>query len=185
MSNVKKSTLIIALATSSVIYQAFAADAGNGRIKFTGTVINAPCSIALDSTDINVNLGQVANRVLETGNKYSQSVRYNINLQDCNLTTQGSGGAIYPALSKVNVTFSGIADATAPALLANTGSAKGVGVRLIGTDDALLKVGDTSPDINLTSGPNQIVFAARIEATNVPVTTGTVVSQATYALNYK
>lgn len=56
MSNVKKSTFIIALATLSVIYQALAADAGNGRIKFTGTVINAPCSIALDSTDINVDL---------------------------------------------------------------------------------------------------------------------------------
>ncbi|SUB27238.1 fimbrial protein [Yersinia pseudotuberculosis] len=94
MSNVKKSTFIIALATLSVIYQALAADAGNGRIKFTGTVINAPCSIALDSTDINVDLGQVANRVLETGNKYSQSVRYNINLQDCSLTAQGSGGPL-------------------------------------------------------------------------------------------
>ncbi len=46
-------------------------------------VINAPCSIPGDGT-INVDLGQVANKVLETGNKYSQSVQY-IQLENCDL----------------------------------------------------------------------------------------------------
>ncbi len=88
-------------------------------------------------------------------------------------------------MSKVSVTFGGVSDATAPALLANTGSAGGAGIRLIDTNGALLKVGDTGADVNLVTGPNQIVFAARVEATGAPVTTGTIVSQATYALNYK
>ena len=185
MSNFKKSAFIIALASSAFIFQAFAADEGNGRIHFTGTVINAPCSIAPNSTDISVDLGQVANKVLETGNKYSQNVQYSIDLQDCDLTEQTAGSVTYPAMSKVSVTFGGVSDATAPALLANTGSAGGAGIRLIDTNGALLKVGDTGADVNLVTGPNQIVFAARVEATGAPVTTGTIVSQATYALNYK
>lgn len=71
------------------------------------------------------------------------------------------------------------------ALLANTGSATGAGIRLIDANGALLKVGDTSADINLISGINQIAFAARVEATGTAVKAGTIVSQATYALNYK
>ncbi|CNI17091.1 fimbrial protein [Yersinia massiliensis] len=185
MSNLKKSALVIALASSAFISQAFAADEGNGRIHFTGTVINAPCSIAPDSTSIDVDMGQVANKVLETGDKYSQNVQYDINLQDCDLTEHTAGGVTYPAQSKVSVTFGGIPDALSPVLLVNTGSAGGAGIRLIDTNGALLKVGDTGADVNLITGPNLITFFARVEATGAPVTTGTIVSQATYALNYK
>ena len=185
MSNFKKSALIIALASSAFISQAFAADEGNGRIHFTGTVINAPCSIAPNSTDISVDLGQVANKVLETGNKYSQNVNYTIHLQDCNLTAQTAGTVEYPAMSKVAVSFAGTPDSSATELLANTGSAKGAGIRLIDANGDLLKVGDTSKDINLVTGNNELVFAARVESNTQPVSTGTIVSQATYALNYK
>lgn len=185
MLNFKKSALFIVLISSALTSQVFAASGGNGRINFTGTVISAPCSIAPNSTDINVNLGQVADNVLKTWNKYSQNVRYSIYLKDCNLTEQKVGAVVYPALSKVNVTFSGIADSAAPILLANTGSAGGVGIRLIDANGILLKLNDTSSDINLNTGQNQIVFAARVEANGELVTTGTIVSQATYALNYK
>ncbi|CNE74397.1 fimbrial protein [Yersinia nurmii] len=185
MSNFKKSVLATALISSAFISQVFAADEGNGRIHFTGTVINAPCSIAPNSTDINVDLGQVSNKVLETGNKHSENVSYNIDLQDCDLSEQTAGSVTYPAMSKVSVTFGGVSDASAAALLANTGSATGAGIRLIDANGALLKVGDTSADINLISGINQIAFAARVEATGTAVKAGTIVSQATYALNYK
>ncbi|MNF18857.1 hypothetical protein D3C80_2232090 [compost metagenome] len=56
---------------------------------------------------------------------------------------------------------------------------------MIDANGDLLKVGDTSKDINLVTGNNELVFAARVEANNQPVSTGTIVSQATYALNYK
>ncbi|AEX50350.1 fimbrial protein [Rahnella aquatilis] len=192
MFNAKKKTLIIAL-SAFISASAFAddttpptgADQGSGRIHFTGTVINAPCSIAAGDEDINVNMGQVANKVLESGNKYSQNVNYTIHLQDCDLTAQTAGTVEYPAMSKVAVSFAGTPDSSAAELLANTGSAKGAGIRLIDANGDLLKVGDTSKDINLVTGNNELVFAARVEANSQPVSTGTIVSQATYALNYK
>lgn len=103
MSNFKRSVLATAFISSAFISQAFAADEGNGRVHFTGTVINAPCSIAPNSTDINVDLGQVSNKVLETGNKHSENVSYNIDLQDCDLSEQTAGSVTYPAMSKVSV----------------------------------------------------------------------------------
>lgn len=194
MFNTKKKTLIIAL-SAVISAAAFAddptptapsgADQGSGRIHFTGTVINAPCSIAAGDEDINVNMGQVANKVLESGNKYSQNVNYTIHLQDCDLTAQTAGAVAYPAMSKVAVSFAGTPDSSLSELLANTGSAKGAGIRLIDANGDLLKVGDTSKDINLVTGNNELVFAARVEANSQPVSTGTIVSQATYALNYK
>lgn len=194
MFNTKKKTLIIAL-SAVISAAAFAddpapaapsgADQGSGRIHFTGTVINAPCSISPGDEDINVNMGQVANKVLESGNKYSQNVNYTIHLQDCDLTAQTAGTVAYPAMSKVAVSFAGTPDSSLAELLANTGSAKGAGIRLIDANGDLLKVGDTSKDINLVTGNNELVFAARVEANSQPVSTGTIVSQATYALNYK
>lgn len=189
MFNAKKNTLILAM-SAFVSASAFAdapvgADQGSGRIHFTGTVINAPCSVAPGDADINVDMGQIANKVLETGNKYSQNVGYTIHLQDCDLASQTAGDVEYPAMSKVGVTFGGTADSSVSELVANTGSAKGAAIRLIDANGDLLKVGDTSKDINLVTGNNELVFAARVEANNQPVSTGTIVSQATYALNYK
>ncbi|CAM3789925.1 MULTISPECIES: fimbrial protein [Rahnella] len=193
MFNTKNKTLVIAL-SALISASAFAADDptppagadnGSGRIHFTGTVINAPCSVAAGDEDINVNMGQVANKVLESGSKYSQNVNYTIHLQDCDLAAQTVGTVAYPAVSKVAVSFTGTPDSSATELLANTGSAKGAGIRLIDANGDLLKVGDTSKDIDLVTGNNNLVFAARVEANTQPVATGTLVSQATYALNYK
>ncbi|NTY87917.1 fimbrial protein [Serratia fonticola] len=189
MFNTNKNILIFAI-SALVSASAFAdapvgADQGSGRIHFTGTVINAPCSVAPGDEDINVNMGQVANKVLESGDKFSQSVNYTIHLQDCNLDEQTVGDVDYPTVSKVSVSFGGTADSSVADLLANTGSAKGAAIRLIDANGDLLKVGNASKDINLTTGNNELVFAARVEANNQPVSTGTIVAQATYALNYK
>ncbi|MGJ3353942.1 fimbrial protein [Providencia sp. Je.9.19] len=181
----------IALAT--IIVSSFAAgianaatvDQGSGVINFTGKVINAPCSLPGDGT-VNVDLGQVANKVLETGNKYSQQVQYTIALENCDLgeVKDASDVVLFPAVSKVKVTFTGTPDTAKKDLLANTGTSKGVGVRLINADGAMMKVGDTSVEIPLTDGPNKLTFNARVEANGSKVETGSIISQATYALNY-
>ncbi|MFU9136858.1 fimbrial protein [Erwinia tasmaniensis] len=194
MLNVRIKTAIIVLSTAMsassfaddpAVTAPTGTDQGSGRIHFTGTVINAPCSIAAGDEDINVDMGQIANKVLETGNKYSQNVNYVIHLQDCSLSAQTAGSVQYPAMSKVAVTFTGTPDGSKTDLLANTGSAQGAGIRLIDANGSLLKVGDTSAEIPLANGNNELMFAARVEANSQPVSTGTLVSQATYALNYK
>lgn len=177
---------IIASSFAAGIANAATIDQGSGVINFTGKVINAPCSLPGDGT-VNVDLGQVANKVLETGNKYSQQVQYTIALENCDLgEVKDTGGTniLFPAVSKVKVTFTGTPDTTKKDLLANTGTSKGVGVRLINADGATMKVGDTSVEMPLTDGPNKLTFNARVEANGDKVETGSIISQATYALNY-
>ena len=179
--------IVSALATGS----AFAADPqgsdqGSGRVHFTGSVINAPCSIAPGDEDINVDLGQVANKVLEAGNKYSQNVNYTIHLQDCSLSAaSSSSGTSYKDVSKVSVKFGGSSNANKGELLANTGGSQGVGIRLIDANGALMKVGDTSSDVTLVNGNNDLTFAARVEADGTDVKVGPIKGQTNYALNYK
>lgn len=176
---------IIAASFATGIANAATVDQGSGVINFKGKVINAPCTLPGDGT-VNVDLGQVANKVLETGNKYSQSVQYTIALENCDLgeVKDASDVVLFPAVSKVKVTFSGTPDSTKTELLANTGTSKGVGVRLINADGAVMKVGDTSVELPLVAGPNKLTFSARVEANGSKVETGSIISQATYALNY-
>lgn len=54
----KKALLAVSMATI-ISGSAFASEQGSGKIKFKGVVINAPCSIAPDSVDKEVDLGEV------------------------------------------------------------------------------------------------------------------------------
>ncbi|EDU9604355.1 fimbrial protein [Salmonella enterica subsp. enterica] len=167
-------------------------DYGHGTLHFTGSVINAPCSIAPGDEDIDVPLGQIANKVLEAGAGYSLTQPITIHLQDCDLTAQsgvvsGSGTVDYPAFSKVSVQFAGSADAKNADLYANTGTAQGVGIRLMDTmaGNVPLKANASSAEHGLTSGDNILKFGARLEKNGDAVATGTVAADVTYAMNYK
>lgn len=45
------------------------ADQGHGKVKFTGSIIDAPCSINPESVDQTVDLGQISNVALQNGGK--------------------------------------------------------------------------------------------------------------------
>lgn len=194
----KTNQLILAvLITGSMTGSALAAaptgaDYGHGTLHFTGSVINSPCSIAPGDEDIDVPLGQVANKVLEAGAGYSLTQPITIHLQNCDLTAQsgvtsGSGTVDYPAFSKVSVQFAGSADAKNADLYANTGTAQGVGIRLMDTmaGNVPLTANAASAEHGLTSGDNILKFGARLEKNGDAVATGTVAADVTYAMNYK
>ncbi|EMY1531175.1 fimbrial protein [Salmonella enterica subsp. enterica serovar Wedding] len=170
-------------------------DAGQGTIQFTGSVIDAPCSIPPDSQNIQVNLGQVNLKTLDGADKTSSSVPVTINLTGCSFT---EGAANAPAkYSKVAVSFP---DANSP----SGGAAKGEIVN--GAADAagnvviqLLKSDATSPvdltkinpsatdadniQLDATSSTNKLQFYARMMATGV-ATAGNVGATVTYKLHY-
>ena len=196
--NMKTNKLILAvLITGSMTGSALAAaptgaDYGHGTLHFTGSVINSPCSIAPGDEDIDVPLGQVANKVLEAGAGYSLTQPITIHLQNCDLTAQtgvisGTGTVDYPAFSKVSVQFAGSADAQNADLYANTGTAQGVGIRLMDTmaGNVPLMANAASAEHGLTSGDNILKFGARLEKNGDAVATGTVAADVTYAMNYK
>jgi type 1 fimbria pilin len=68
----KKALLAVAMAT--IVWFSICRRSGLGKIKFKGVVIDAPCSIAPDSVDKEVDLGEVTTAVINA-NKKSTPVR--------------------------------------------------------------------------------------------------------------
>ncbi|WP_349633074.1 fimbrial protein, partial [Salmonella enterica] len=66
-------------------------DAGQGTIEFTGSVIDAPCSIVPGDQNIKVNLGQVSLKTLDAANKYTSAVPVTINLTGCSFEAPATG----------------------------------------------------------------------------------------------
>jgi type 1 fimbria pilin len=67
-----KTLLAVAMATL-ISGSAFADDQGTGKIKFKGVVIDAPCSIAPDSVDKEIDLGQITTAVINANKNPRQS----------------------------------------------------------------------------------------------------------------
>lgn len=188
-SHVKK-TLLSMFATallSGVAFNALADDAnqGSGKITFKGEVIDALCSIAPGDEDQTINLGEVADTVLKSGQK-SLPVDVTIHLQDC-ILSDGTN-----TVDKVKITFSSASvDATDSNLLKNTlegniGGATDVGVRLVKSDNTNVTLG-TPITINFptTNSYQELNFKARMESLGRTATPGNVQAQANYVLDYK
>ena len=111
--------LLLAAAMAGIVSgSAFAEDQGSGKIKFKGVVIDAPCSIAPDSVDKEVDLGEVTTAVINA-NKKSTPVPVDINLENCQLDDPAD--ETDTPITKVDVTFTSAAtDATDTSLMSNT-----------------------------------------------------------------
>lgn len=186
---------VLALITTALMsgsaFNAFADDSqGSGKITFTGEVISAPCSIAPDDVDQTIELGDVADSVLNSG-KNSLPVDVNIHLQDCILTT--TSGQTTTTVDKVKVTFTSSAtDTTDTSLMKNTldgniGGATGVGIRLLDSGSNKVTLG-TPIEVSFptTNSYQELNFKARMEpVSGSTATPGNVQAQANYVLDYK
>ncbi|EAN5734058.1 long polar fimbrial protein LpfA [Salmonella enterica] len=195
-----KITLAMAIVGMMSTVPAFAApiattDAGQGTIQFTGSVIDAPCSIVPSDQNIKVNLGQVSLKTLDAANKYSSAVPVTINLTGCSFEapTNTSDPVKY---SKVAVTFP---DAHAPAggdatkgEIANDApdAAENVVIQLLKSDAStgvdLTKLSPTTGDIQLdtTSATSKLQFYARMMTLIGAAKAGSVGATVTYKLHY-
>ncbi len=175
---IKNVFLLTTLAMGAASMSVHAADAGSGRVNFEGKIIEAPCTVAPESTEIPVNLGQVSNKVLANGG-HSQTEVFEIKLLDCDTTAQ----------KNVTVTFGGMPDMTDTTLLGLLGSASGAGVALLDSSGAQIPVGGNSSAQKLTDGTNVLRFGAYLKGTpgngsGVPVVPGDFTSVANFALAY-
>lgn len=182
----KKLLLAVAMATI-VSGSAFAADQGSGKIKFKGVVIDAPCSIAPDSVDKEVDLGEVTTDVINA-NKKSTAVPVEINLENCQLDDPAD--ETDTPITKVDVTFTSSAtDATDTSLMTNTyaNGAQNVGVRLLDNAEANITLGEAS-EVDLLAGSTTqtLHFKALMEVlAGKTATAGQVEATANYVLAYK
>ncbi|EAS4232757.1 fimbrial protein [Salmonella enterica] len=196
-----KITLAMAVVGMMSTVTAFAAsipttDAGQGTIQFTGSVIDAPCSIVPESQNIQVNLGQVNLKRLDQAEKTSDAVSFTINLTGCSFETPAPETAPVK-YSKVAVTFPGTNSPAAGAdkgeiVNSATDAAENVVIQLLKGDGTspvdLSKVNPAADDadniqLDSTSASSKLQFYARMMATGA-ATAGNVGATVTYKLHY-
>lgn len=150
-----------------------------GTVKFTGSIVDAPCAVDNSADGKSVDLGQY--RVADfskTGDVSAVKV-FNIGLSNCAVDTY----------SKASVTFSGPTAAgsnTAISLDGGSDSATGVGVQLLKNNTVLAVDGsDTSSATSLLQGANSLTFQAQYVALADAVTPGSANATADFTLTYQ
>lgn len=155
-------------------------DAGHGTVTFTGSVIDAACSIKSGSIDQSVDLGAISKAQLTNGGK-SNPVDFSIGLQNCDLSTAANA----------TVTFNGTAGDAANGLdkaFMVTGQASG-GVGVVITDNTggkIIEPGQTSDEFTLNAGANDLEFKAYVQgASSSAIVAGDFKSVANFVMEYK
>jgi type 1 fimbria pilin len=161
---------VIALGVSSV---AHAADQGHGKVTFTGSIIDAPCSIAPESGDQTVDLGQISKSSLLNNGK-STPRNFTIALENCDATTPNA----------VSVTFTGAESVAGNGLLGITGTAAGAAVAITDGSGAVIELGKPSKPQNLQGGNNTLSFAAYMQGESDTIVEGAFQSIADFTLAY-
>ncbi|WP_234262464.1 fimbrial protein [Klebsiella aerogenes] len=147
----------------------------HGKARFTGAIVNTPCSITADSLDQTIDLGSFTSKELDHGG-ISGSTPFEINLEDCDISEQNT----------VAVTFSGGADAKDNRLLGLTGTAAGAGIVIADMSGEPLDLGTESEAQKLQNGHNTLHFSAWLKGDSPAdtVTPGDFTSVANFQLAY-
>ncbi len=150
-------------------------DQGKGQIKFSGSIIDAPCSITPDTSNQNIYMGQISNVALKDGGK-STPVNFQIDLEKCDTAT----------LKGVTATFTGPASAGDPDLLGITGSAKGASIALTDGAGTAIKFGTPTANQLIMDGSNTLAFSAYLQGDKAAeIVPGEFSSIVNYALSYQ
>ncbi|MEY1577953.1 fimbrial protein [Providencia manganoxydans] len=172
----------------------FAAEGGSGEVKFNGSIITAPCSIAPGQQSQEVELGQVSNSLLEMGGM-STPQPFSIKLEGCTLNATYNTGekddqgndvtATYN--NTISIRFSGsewVNGSNNTGLLAITGEGRGAGVQLLTPAGTAVPVNSTTPQ-NFIAGDNTLRFQAALKGfQGTPVTPGNFDAVTNFVLTY-
>lgn len=160
---------------------AHAADQGQGRVTFTGSIIDAPCSVSPDSENQEVSLGQIAKSVLDNGGK-SAAQKFAIKLTDCDFSSPG-------ATNKISATFSGVSANANNTLINISGQAIGAGVGIQTYQGEQVTLGQATNAVALLgSGDQELEFSAFLQGLNnatAPITEGDFSAVANFQLAYQ
>ena len=166
----------------STVANAAVKDQGHGKVTFSGSIIDAPCSIAPESLDQTVELGAISNVALKSGGK-STPRNFQIKLENCELTSKDPGKN-----NTVALTFSGSASDVDAKLLGITGTAKGAGIAITDGAGATIELGKPSKARELQNGTNTLSFAAYLQgaaASTATIVPGEFQSVADFTLAYQ
>lgn len=157
---------------------AHAAGEGQGKVTFTGSIIDAPCSITPESDDQTVELGQISKVALIDGGK-STPRNFNIDLENCSFGALGDK-------NKVSVTFTGMESASGNGLLGISGTASGASVAITSADGQLITLGQPTNEQTLQEGNNTLSFSAYVQGdgASATITEGEFQAVADFTLAY-
>lgn len=163
-----------------------AADQGSGRVIFTGSIIDAPCSVNPDHKEQEVDLGQIASVQLEN-NGVSTPRNFQIELENCALnTSEDDDGNVITTAPSVSVKFGG-----SPAVpddktwFGITGTASGAGVVITDGSGTKIPVNGSTVARDLIEGNNTLAFSAYLQGLGGTITTGEFQSIADFTLSYE
>lgn len=151
-------------------------NAGHGTVHFKGEIIDAPCSIAPESVDQTVDLGQVSNSALKDSGQ-SSPVFFNIKLQNCDISTYKT----------VTATWSGTENAEQPGTWGITGTASGAGIVLRDASGKQVVLGQETAATTLTANDTNIEMSAFLKGngTTANIVPGAFSSTADFVLAYQ
>lgn len=127
-------------------------DQGHGTIRFEGSIIEAPCSIAPGDDNQVIPMGQISNMVLKDGGK-STPENFYIHLENCDATT----------LKSVSTTFTGPSSNGNPDLLGITGTARGASLAITDGTGLVIKLGEASNPQGIQNQENILNFSAYLQ----------------------
>lgn len=166
---------VLAFSASSAV-QAASPDQGHGTVTFTGSIIDAPCSITPDTVDQTVKLGEVTKKALEnSGTSVPQN--FSIKLTQCDTAT----------LKNVSSTFTGAPAVGNPDNLGITGTASGASIVLTDGSGKQIKLGQASAAQRIQDGNNDLVFSAYLkgDGASAALIPGDFTSVANFTLAYQ
>ena len=179
----KANKILVAMGVGSMLLcgSAFAAGgAGSGKVTFNGEIINAPCSVAPESVDQVVEMGQISTKELANGGE-SNSKPFSIKLLNCEISD---------AEDAVKVTFSGAKDPVDSSLLViGGGDAAGAGIKMTAPGGAPIVLGTPTSAFTLANGDNELPFSAVLKGyakqdTN-PLKAGAFTAVTNFTLSYE
>jgi type 1 fimbria pilin len=153
-----------------------AADQGHGTVTFTGSIIDAPCSIDPNSIDQTVDLGAVSNVSLLNGGTSSPKP-FEIHLEKCSLTTAKT----------VTTTFDGAPGKNG--LLGISGDAEGASIAIMdgGNNLVTLNKPTTGQVISVGATDATLAFSAYLkgDGDKIDVVPGKFYSVVSFIMDYK
>ncbi len=147
---------------------------GHGTVHFKGEIIDAPCSIAPESADQTVDLGQVSNSALANKGT-STPVPFSIKLQDCDISTYHT----------VTATWSGTPDVNMNTAWGISGTASGAAIVLRDASEKQIELGKETSPTTLTADDTTIAMSAFLQGDGETVVPGAFTGAADFVLSYQ
>lgn len=149
----------------------------NGKIEFTGSLVNSACGLAPESSPVKVDFGEIPTSQLQ-GDQRVGSKHAKIVLQGCDSTVATTATVTYtPATEDINVP-------SLAAIVSDT--AKGAGIGLVDSGDQDVKWGEATSPVQITDGTTNIDFVAYLQNDKSDtVTPGAFTSTINFQVDYQ